>query len=178
MRLHVIAHSNKNQDQILKLKVRDQILNLMHDKLIFAKNKSQTKKILLDNINQINLCAQNTVFQNGYKYKIKTIICQDNFPTKTYGDIKFPAGNYDALKITIGDGKGQNFWCAIFPPLCFVDLTKKIMPENIKHDLKNSLSQNEYKLLCDSDKSFSIKIKFKLLEAFSNSNKKKIINLF
>lgn len=91
-----------------------------------------------------------------------------NFNPKQYGDISLPAGLYDALKVEIGEAKGRNWWCVMFPSLCFVDISSGIVPEESKEDLQNVLSDEEYSLI-SNDNNYSIKFKFKLLELFANS---------
>jgi len=166
-RLHVIANSNSKEDQDLKYKVRDNILKYINSS---SKNKSKNEIItfLNENSSTIKKIAQDTIVENGYNYPVNIYIGNFSFPTKTYGDISFPAGYYDALKIEIGNAKGQNWWCVMFPPLCFIDVTSGIVPENSKDLLKENLSNEEYNLL--SSNSNDIKIKFKFIEIFQNLN--------
>ena len=91
------------------------------------------------------------------------------FPTKQYGDISLPAGNYDALRVEIGDGIGQNWWCVMFPPLCFVDITSGIVPEESKEKMQDNLSDEEYNLISETE-TVGFKLKFRLIEFFQNSN--------
>ncbi|HBC84186.1 MAG TPA: hypothetical protein DCZ30_01680 [Clostridiales bacterium] len=107
-------------------------------------------------------------FDNGYDYDITIKIGVFNFPTKQYGDISFPAGSYDALRIEIGEAKGQNWWCVMFPPLCFVDMTSGIVPDESKKTLESSLSSEEEYILINDNKSNDIQFKFKLVEFFQN----------
>lgn len=167
IRLHVLANSDTNFDQALKLKVRDEVLKNMSTKLNNAKNKSQTRKILNDNLEQIKQIALHTVVDNGYDYDVKVLLSNDNFPTKKYADLTLPSGNYESLKIIIGKGQGHNWWCVMFPPLCFVDVTKKTVPDNLKQDLKDALTNEEFKIVnCENEKNLSVKVKFKIVEAW------------
>lgn len=111
--------------------------------------------------------AKQTIINEGYDYDVKINIGNFNFPTKKYGDISLPSGNYDAIRIEIGEAKGQNWWCVMFPPLCFVDLTSGIVPDESKKNLENSLSPEEY-MLINNKKNNTIKVKFKLVELFHN----------
>ena len=89
------------------------------------------------------------------------------FPTKTYGDISLPAGNYDALKVKIGKADGQNWWCVMFPPLCFVDVSSGIVPDSSKEELRENLNEEEYDLISENNDQ-EINFKFKLVEFFQN----------
>ena len=90
------------------------------------------------------------------------------FPTKTYGDILLPAGYYDALRVEIGESKGQNWWCVMFPPLCFVDISSGIVPEESKELLEENMNEEEFALISSNSDS-KIQFKFKLLELFNAS---------
>ena len=165
-RLHVIANSDSNEDQNLKYIVRDKVLEYISS----ISNSSMTKDDVIalanENINEIQKIAENTIHENGYNYSVKLNIGNFSFPTKKYGDIAFPAGFYDALKIEIGEAKGQNWWCVMFPPLCFVDVTSGIVPEESKQTIKDNLSEEEYKLL--SENSGNMNFKFKIVEMFQD----------
>ena len=168
-RLHVIANSDSTEDQSLKYLVRDNILKYINTT---SKNKSKEDIILYvkKNINEIQKIAQDTIIENGYDYPVTVNVGNFAFPTKTYGDITLPAGFYDALKIEIGNAEGKNWWCVMFPPLCFVDVSSGIVPEDSKQTLKQNLSNEEYNLLLEN--SNDIKIKFKIVEMFQNINMK------
>lgn len=168
-RLHVIANSDSQEDQNLKYIVRDKILDYINNLSVNASNKDDVIKIAESNINNIKNIAQNTVYENGYNYIVNVEIGNFAFPTKTYGDVSFPAGFYDALKIEIGNASGKNWWCVMFPPLCFVDVTSGVVPEESKETIKNNLSEEEYNLLSD-DTSINLKFKFKLIETLQNIN--------
>lgn len=165
-RLHVIANSDSNEDQNLKYIVRDKVLEYISS----ISNSSMTKDDVIalanENINEIQKIAENTIHENGYNYSVKLNIGNFSFPTKKYGDIAFPAGFYDALKIEIGEAKGHNWWCVMFPPLCFVDVTSGIVPEESKQTIRDNLSEEEYKLL--SENSGNMNFKFKIVEMFQD----------
>lgn len=167
-RLHVIANSDSAEDQSLKYIVRDKILEYMNT----ISNSSSTKQDIIvlthNNMDEIQKIAENTIYENGYNYSIKLSIGNFAFPTKSYGDITFPAGFYDALKIEIGEAKGQNWWCVMFPPLCFVDVTSSIVPEESKKTIQDNLSEEEYKILSNDSK--DINLKFRIIELFQNIN--------
>lgn len=165
-RLHVIANSNSVDDQNLKYLVRDKVLAYIQS--ISDNNLSKNDAILLvnNNIDTIQKIVEKTIYENGYNYSVKLNIGNFEFPTKTYGDISFPAGFYDALKIQIGDAKGQNWWCVMFPPLCFVDIENGIVPNESKEIIKEHLSKEEYDLI--SEHTPKIHFKFKIVEMFQN----------
>lgn len=117
----------------------------------------------MENIKKV---AQDTVIQSGYNYNVNISIGNFEFPTKTYGDVSFPAGFYDALRIEIGSANGKNWWCVMFPPLCFVDVTSGIVPEESKETLKQDISSEEYDLITGANT--EVKFKFKLVEMFQS----------
>ena len=118
------------------------------------------------NLDKIQKVAEKVVLDNGYDYNVTVEIGNFAFPTKHYGDISLPAGFYDALKIEIGEAKGENWWCVMFPPLCFVNVTSGIVPDDSKEYMKENLSDEEYRLI--SEQSMNMKFKFKLIEVFQN----------
>ena len=124
---------------------------------LVEKNKDNFKQIALD-----------TIKNEGFLYDVNINIGNFEFPTKNYGDVSLPAGFYDALRVEIGEAKGHNWWCVMFPPLCFVDISSGVVPEESKELLENSLSQEEFALV-SNDSNSEIKFKFKLLEFFNEN---------
>ena len=167
-RLHVIANSDSVEDQNLKYKVRDNVINYMNSLWSTAASKEEAIKLAKEHTDEFYNIAKQTVIDNGYSYDIKINIGNFDFPTKQYGDISLPAGSYDALRIEIGKANGQNWWCVMFPPLCFVDVSSGIVPEESKETIKKSLSNEEEYVLINEDKNTDIKFKFKLIEIFQN----------
>lgn len=165
-RLHVIANSDSSEDQNLKYIVRDKVLEYINSISSNENSKEDVISLANQNIDEIQKIAENTIHENGYDYSVKLNIGNFAFPTKTYGDISFPAGYYDALKIEIGEAKGQNWWCVMFPPLCFVNVTGGVVPEESKEVMRENLSEEEYQLL--SENSNDINFKFKIVEMFQN----------
>jgi len=165
-RLHVIANSDSEEDQNLKYIVRDKILEYINSISGNQSSKEDVIKLANEHIDEIQKIAENTIQKNGYSYTVKLNIGNFAFPTKTYGDISFPAGYYDALKIEIGETKGQNWWCVMFPPLCFVDVTSGVVPEESKEIIKENLSAEEYELVSENNNEISFK--FKIVEMFQN----------
>ncbi len=167
-RLHVIANSNSDEDQCLKYKVRDSLLAYMNDICKDCSTKEEAIEIASEHQKEFREIALSTIYNEGYSYDVNIEIGNFEFPTKHYGDISLPAGYYDALKVEIGEAAGRNWWCVMFPSLCFIDVSSGIVPDESKEDLQNALSDEEYSII--SDKSdYGIKFKFKLLEFFTNS---------
>ncbi|MDP4181461.1 MAG: stage II sporulation protein R [Bacillota bacterium] len=170
IRLHVIANSDTPDDQALKRSVRDLILKYMRENSEVTTNLEETKKILTRDMDKITALARNEVIRWGKNYPVKTMLGDFPFPTKTYGDIALPAGNYQALRVVIGNGDGANWWCVLFPPLCFVDATHGTVPDDVKQKLKNSLSDEEYNIVTSSSsEDVPVKVKFKLIEVLQGS---------
>lgn len=168
-RLHVIANSDSKEDQNLKYIVRDNLLDYMNSLCANCSTKEEAISIAKEHINDFEKIATNTIIEHGYSYNISVEIGNFEFPTKQYGDISLPAGYYDALRVKIGEAKGQNWWCVMFPPLCFVDVTSGVVPEDSKKLLKENLSEEDFTLISDNSSS-EINFKFKLLEIFSKNN--------
>ena len=167
-RLHVIANSDSKEDQELKYKVRDSLIEYMNTLTNDMNSKEEVIEIAKAHLEDFKEIAQNVVKENGYNYDVNVEIGNFSFPTKTYGDISFPAGFYDALKVEIGKAEGQNWWCVMFPPLCFVDVTSGVVPEESKENLEENLGDEEYELISDTKNSSVLDIKFKIIELFES----------
>ncbi len=167
-RLHVIANSDEKVDQDLKYVVRDNLINYMNNLCKDCKSKEEAIEIAKTHQEDFYKIASDTIKENGFDYPVKIEIGNFEFPTKHYGDISLPAGFYDALKVEIGEAKGQNWWCVMFPPLCFVDISSGIVPDDSKQVMEDSMSEEEFALVSDNSNP-EIKFKFKLLEFFVNN---------
>ncbi len=167
-RLHVIANSDSKEDQDLKYIVRDNVLAYMNDLCKDATSKDEAILIANEHLDEFKQVAMDTIKDNGFNYDVTVEIGNFSFPTKTYGDISLPSGYYDALRIKIGSANGQNWWCVMFPPLCFVDVSSGIVPDESKEELKNDLSDEEFSLISNEQDS-KISFKFKLIEFFQNA---------
>ena len=172
-RLHVIANNDSKEDQALKYLVRDKVLEYMNNISKNCSSKEEVIKLAYEYKDEFYNIAKNVIKENGYNYDVKISIGNFEFPTKYYGDISLPAGYYDALKIEIGEAKGQNWWCVMFPPLCFVDVTAGVVPDESKQIMQDNLSEEEYDLISNKNDS-GIKFKFSLIEFFKNINFAKI----
>ncbi|MBE6044051.1 MAG: stage II sporulation protein R [Clostridium thermopalmarium] len=168
IRFHVIANSDTTEDQALKLKVRDEVLKYIAPKLKEAKNINDSREILKANDEIIKEIAKKVVKENGYTYTINTSLSHENFPVKSYGNVTLPEGSYEAYRIIIGNGEGHNWWCIMFPPLCFIDVTRgQIAYDETEREMKSVLTEDEYKLVNNQDEdieSNQIRFKYKIVE--------------
>lgn len=121
LRLHVKAHSDAPQDQALKYQVRDTVLVVLQQHLAEAGNADTARHEIFRILPEVLEAAQKTVEAAGYHYAVTATLGTATFPTRMYGDRIYRAGEYQALQIYLGDGRGQNWWCVLFPPLCFVE---------------------------------------------------------
>lgn len=166
-RLHVIANSDSVEDQNLKYLVRDALIDYMNSVSKNSNSKDEAISIAYQHKSDFYKIAKKVINDNGYDYNVNISIGNFAFPTKNYGDISLSAGYYDALKVEIGNASGQNWWCVMFPPLCFVDISTGIVPEDSKETIKDSLHTEEYNLI-NNAQTADVRFKFKLLEFFQN----------
>ena len=167
-RLHVIANSDSNEDQALKYIVRDSLLEYMNTLAKDVTSKEEVIKLANSHKDDFYKIATNTISSHGYDYDVNINIGNFAFPSKKYGDITLPSGDYDALRVEIGEAQGQNWWCVMFPPLCFVDISSGIVDDNSKNTMQKNLDEEEYSLISNSDNN-TIKFKFKIVEFLQNS---------
>lgn len=174
VRLHVLANSDSEEDQQLKLKVRDRIIELMEQELKDSEDIEHTIFIINKNKEQIKQIALEEIKRYSKDYDVSIALGEYPFPTRMYGDIILPAGKYQALKVIIGDGGGSNWWCVLFPPLCFVDASHGTVPDSVKDSLKNILDEEEYSIATssESDSNLKVRVKFKTVELFQKSKMK------
>ena len=167
LRLHIVANSDSDEDQALKLKVRDEVVDRCGFLFENCVSAEQSIKTAADNIGFIKYVAEQVITENGYNYDADCQVTQCSFPTKQYerpgdGVVSLPRGDYNALNIKIGAAKGKNWWCVMYPPLCFVDGVASV-PDETDELLKSQLTASEYELITESDRP-EIKIKFKIAE--------------
>jgi stage II sporulation protein R len=162
LRFHVLANSNCSADQKLKLKVRTQLLNLIYDDLGENASLKETKSFVLSHKKALEEKAEQYMNHLGYHYSAHMKLTNCYFPKKIYGDMVFPCGNYEALQVTLGKGRGHNWWCVLYPPLCFVDSSYAVVPENSKKTLRDSISPADYRKL--NRKEVKIHIRLKLTD--------------
>ena len=166
-RLHVIANSDSVEDQNLKYDVRDALIAYMNSISANISSKEEAIKLVKENKNEFYKIAKKVIADKGFNYDVNIDVGNFSFPTKTYGDISLPAGFYDALKVEIGEASGQNWWCVMFPSLCFVDVSEGIVPKESKEDLKANMDTENYNLI--SSDTLEFKVKFKLVELFESA---------
>lgn len=166
IRFHVIANSDSQEDQSLKLKVRDAVIAHLQPKLQESKSIEESEKIIKSEYKEIEEIGKNIIQENGYTYDVKVGIELSNFPTKQYSSVVLPAGEYKALKIVIGEGTGKNWWCVMFPPLCFVDEESGVIDKSTDEKLKELLTEEEYNLITHKTEKevTKVEMKFKLVE--------------
>lgn len=159
VRLHVIANSDEDFDQILKLKVRDGILKK-------TDSDFTQKSDVVHNLNLYRKIAEQIIEENGYDYSVDVQYGNFKFPTKHYDKFSLPAGNYDAVRIKIGAAKGKNWWCVLFPPLCFVDGTTS--QSDAGEHLLSLLDSESYDIITSQSKGGGtpFEIKFKIVEMY------------
>lgn len=164
-RLHVLANSDSKEDQELKYMVRNALLEYMNTICQNVTSKEDAIFLVEKHKAEFENIALDVIHKEGFDYFVNINIGNFKFPTKTYGDISLPAGMYDALRVEIGSSKGQNWWCVMFPSLCFIDITSGAVEEDSKYLLKENLSDESYTVVSDNSNGI-VKFKFKILEFF------------
>jgi stage II sporulation protein R len=166
IRFHVLANSDSEEDQNLKLKVRDEIIKYLQPLLKKSRSIEESEEIILSENENIKRISENIILENGYTYEVKVNLEYSQFPAKQYSNIVLPAGEYKSLRVIIGDGEGKNWWCVMFPPLCFVDENNGVIDKETDERLKDVLTEEEYELITgkNSDNASNKKVKFKILE--------------
>ncbi len=165
VRFHVLANSDEDYDQELKIKVKDAVLEEYKDEISTFNSRFESLFTFYMLIDEIEEFAQSIVYENGYNYDVKVTLGKSDFPTKTYGNVTLPEGEYTALRIEIGEARGQNWWCVMFPPLCFVDESMEVVPTEVDQQLQDVLGEEEYKLVTNED-DLNYQVKFKVVEIF------------
>lgn len=167
IRFHVIANSDNEEDQNLKLKVKNKVIDYLYPYLNSSESLDESREIMKDKMEEVKKLSEEVIKDNNHDYNVQVELSRENFPDKSYGNITLPQGNYEAFRIIIGSGQGRNWWCVMFPPLCFVDESKaeveydktenKINSDNGKSDESEELNNQNY-----------IQIKFKIAEILKN----------
>lgn len=156
LRFHVLANSDCEKDQKLKMKVKERVISYMKEQLPNAESVEMTKAWTRSHAGDLEKVAQEVVWEEGYTYSVKAELTTSYFPDKTYGDVMFPAGWYEALRIEIGSAQGKNWWCVLYPNLCFLDAVHAVVPEEGKRELETVLEEEEYEMVTATSK-FKIK---------------------
>ena len=159
LRMHVIANSNSVEDQALKLKVRDAVLKEGKDIFDGSLTSADAERVLIPQKERLEEAARKVIRENGFDYDVRLEIGKDFFSTRTYDDrITLPAGEYEAVRVIIGEGKGKNWWCVMFPPMCL-----PAAESSNDTELKDVLSDDELKVV-ESDPKFEPR--FKIIEIY------------
>lgn len=146
IRFHVIANSDSVEDQTLKMKIKDAVIQYMKPILNNVDDIETARKVLASSEAEVQKIALDIVHREGYDYSVEVGLQKENFPIKSYGNIVLPAGSYESFQIKLGENKGQNWWCVMFPPLCFVDITRaEVNSRETIEVMKKTLSDEEIK---------------------------------
>lgn len=162
LRLHVLANSDSEEDQALKLAVRDAILAVGNGLLDGAKSREEAADILQKNLPLFEEAAKQTIIEAGYEYPVRLSLTEEDYPTKSYGAVCFPSGEYLSLRVIIGEGEGQNWWCVLYPPLCMSAATAEREEEAF---ISVGLVGDQYRVITETE-SPTYRVRFKLLEVF------------
>ena len=166
IRLHVLANSDSEADQALKLKVRDEVLETASDYIVPGANLEETRAVLTDHLADLAAAGARQVAEEGYSYPV-TVSLEDNcwFPTKQYADFALPAGEYTALRVVIGAGEGQNWWCVLFPPLCLEPVSETAA----RTALSDGFTRDQVSLITGEDQGYVVKFRaIELWEGFQH----------
>ena len=147
LRFHVIANSDSPEDQALKLQVRDALISYMAEHRTSFDSAEEAAAFASEHCSDLRQVAQSVIDQAGYPYEATAQVTTCPFPEKTYGDLIFPAGNYRALRVELGQAQGQNWWCVLYPLLCFTEEGLVTVPEESQKILRENLSNTDYRRL-------------------------------
>ena len=170
IRFHVLANSNSKEDQQLKIKVKDKIIEYIFPKLENSNSLEESRERLANNEEEIIKIANECIRESGYDYSVEIEFKRENFPEKVYGNITLPQGEYEAFRILIGQASGENWWCVMFPPICFVDVTKgQISYDETEESMKEVLTDEEFEEINNNmvvDESKNVKFSLKVFDLF------------
>ena len=161
LRLHVLANSDSEEDQALKLKVRDAVLEVTAPLLADATDRDDAEAIIRAHMSDIQLAAEATVAENGADQAVTVMLDMEDYPTRNYESCAFPAGEYLSLRVCLGDAEGQNWWCVLFPPLCLSTATAKNDAEDAF--VQAGLTKDQYGIITETEDS-KYRVRFKILE--------------
>ena len=163
IRFHVRAESDSKEDQWLKLQVKEAVLAYISPVLSKSQSVDESRQLLYNESENIRNVAAATLRSLGDESDVNVYFENCYFPMKTYGDMTFPPGEYEAFRVDIGEAKGKNWWCVLYPPLCFVDAVYGEVPEESKEELKGVLTEEEYSMVSGEN----VKFRFKYLKIFN-----------
>ena len=163
LRFHVQANSDSAEDQALKLQVRDAVGGYMQEKMQNLRSKGECESYIAEKISEIERVAEQVVANAGFSYEVQAELTECEFPVTSYGRYTFPEGDYDALRVTIGAGRGQNWWCVMYPNMCFANSMYEVVDEKNAKTLQAVLEEEEYQMVLNSG---NYEVRFWLLELF------------
>lgn len=165
VRFHVLANSDSEEDQKLKLAVRDRVLEEFGSSLAECGSKAETLALLETVREEICRIAADEVAVQGYGYPVRVSVVREDFPEKQYGQLVFPAGVYDSLRIEIGQAEGHNWWCVLYPQMCYVDAAFSEPTEEGHYRLSQTLNTEEYTVVSAMESQETVpKFKLKIVE--------------
>ena len=166
VRLHVLANSDSEEDQALKLKVRDAVLEVTTPLLADCTSQEEARTLLESHTTDIQAAAEAVIAAEGRTDSISLLLDMEEYPERDYNSFCFPAGTYLSLRVCIGNAEGQNWWCCLFPPLC---LGAASASSTAAEDafIAVGLTPNQYKIITDSAPVY--KVRFRILEVFQNA---------
>lgn len=168
VRLHVLANSDSEEDQALKLKVRDAVLAHTSPLVIDSTSREDATRILQGELENIRAVAERVVREQGYSYDVQVSLTLEDYPTRNYEAMSFPAGQYVSLRVMIGKAEGQNWWCVLFPPLCLGAASERA--ENEEAFVAVGLNSDQYKIITETD-SATYYLRFRILELLQSAQR-------
>ena len=163
VRLHVLANSDSEADQALKLKVRDRVVQLVSPAVEECRTQTEAIAAIGGIMASLEAAAEEVVAEEGYDYDVSILIGEEYYPTRTYESCAFPEGKYVSLRVCIGEAEGQNWWCCLFPPLCLSAASDDSDEDNEEAFISVGLTGDQYKVITESDKP-KYRVRFKILE--------------
>lgn len=163
LRFHVLANSDSLEDQQLKMDVKDLVVDYINEEMAGCRSKEEMCRYLTENKGRLITMAESYIKEQGFSYPVTLDISQEYFPSKVYGDMTFPCGTYDAARLVIGKGKGHNWWCVLYPSLCFIQPSYGTLPSSSKEKLESSVGAKDFEALKTSGRP-AVHVKFKILE--------------
>lgn len=165
LRFHVLANSNSSRDQQVKTEVKSFVLSALDS--CPASSKEELASYIIEHRESLEHQANAFLAQKGCSYLASICVTKAYFPTKSYGDLILPCGTYDTVQVRLGQARGRNWWCVLYPRLCFIDATHGLLPENSRQELKLLLSEEDYSAVIQEPA--QIRIRLKLLQFFDET---------
>lgn len=165
IRLHVIANSDQQQDQAIKYKVRDSIIEILREKLTGVQSYQEAREVIINSRPQLTAAAEEVVAAAGLNYPVRLEYGRFDFPARAYGKLVLPQGEYEAVKVVLGEGKGANWWCVLFPPLCFVDISSSAVEmKDEENTTMEVMAKQEEHRVTEMVEEKRVDLNFKILE--------------